>query len=407
MSTDEIVTRTISQDEALPFRRAVRAGFAQPETSDEDPSWARDATAPYDRARAAFDGDTMVATLRSFPNELTVPGGAQVPVGAVTAVTCQATHRRRGLLTRMMRDDLTESKERGEVADVLIASEYPIYGRFGYGPAVETTSWELDTAKARMEYGGEGSIEFVSNEQFRAEAPAIFDRVRRGRPGMIDRDDLDWDFLADLRRPPEEKPWHGFRVLCRDADGVAQGWASYTVKDDWQNLVSHSSAEVSGLLASTSAVQARLVRFLSELDLITRVVFRDRPADELLPHLLANARAARQTHRGDFLWVRLLDVPRALMARTYEATGRVVLEVVDDEGLAGGRYALDASPGGVSCRSTSETADLTLPVRTLAAAYLGGYRLDTLARAGWADGDVGVLSTLLASSRTPWCNTWF
>lgn len=407
MSSDEILTRTITEDEAPTYRRAVRAGFGVAETSDDDPLWARDSTAPFDRARAAFHGDRIVATLRSFPNELTVPGGAQVPVGAVTAVTCQATHRRKGLLTRLMREDLAESNDRGEVADVLIASEYPIYGRFGYGPAVETTSWELTTSKARLAYGGSGSVAFVTNEEFRAEAPAIFDRVRRTRPGMIDRSDLVWDMTADVRRPPEEKPRVGFRVLCRDDDGVAQGYASYTIKDDWQNLVSHSTADVGNLLATGPAVHARLVRFLSELDLITKLTFSDRPADELMPHLLENARGAQVTHRGDFLWARLLDVPRALEARTYTATGRVVLEVRDDLGLAAGRFVLDASPDGATCTPTDEAAQVTLPVRTLGAAYLGGYRLDTLAAAGWADGDTTVLSRLLASDVTPWCNTWF
>ena len=41
---------------------------------------------------------------------------------------------------------------------------------------------------------------------------------------------------ADLRRRPEDKPWQGFRLLCRDDGGGAQGYANYTVKEKWADL---------------------------------------------------------------------------------------------------------------------------------------------------------------------------
>ena len=45
---------------------------------------------------------------------------------------------------------------------MLIAAEYPIYGRFGYGPAVCGAAWELDAA-ATPTYAGEGTIQFVDH----------------------------------------------------------------------------------------------------------------------------------------------------------------------------------------------------------------------------------------------------
>ena len=173
-----IEIRPITPDEAVRYRRAIRAGFLDAETVDDE-DWSREQMQPYDRSLATFDGPDIVASLASFPTELTLPGGATVPVGAVTAVTCRATHRRRGLLTEMIGRDLAASQERGEVADILIAAEYPIYGRFGYGPAVATTSWELVTGAAtRFTNPGAGSVQFVDNATFRKEAPAIFERVR-------------------------------------------------------------------------------------------------------------------------------------------------------------------------------------------------------------------------------------
>jgi predicted acetyltransferase len=359
---------------------------------------------------AAFDGSTIVATFQSFPTSLTLPGGRVVPAGAVTAVTCQPTHRRQGLLTRMITGDLAASRERGEVADVLIAAEWPIYGRFGYGPATMSTSFELD-ATARFTQPGAGSVEFVDNATFRVEAPAIYERVRLDRAGMIGRNELRWDTLADVRRRPEDKPWGGFRVLCRDDDGVAQAWASYKVESTWTGGRPSGVAEVADFCGANPAAEARLWRFLTELDLIATVKAVDRPIDDPLPWLLADARAARSGGVRDFLWVRPLDVAALLSGRRYTTSGRVVLEIVDDQELSAGRFELDASPSGASCEATSRAVDLTVSVRALGAACLGGVRLSTLHAAGWLDehsqGSVAVADGLLAWQVAPWCNTWF
>ncbi len=305
--------RSITPDEALAFRRALMAGFHRTDVVD-DAEWVKAAMTPLDRVVAAFDGSTIVATFHSFPTPLTLPGGRVVPAGAVTAVACRPTHRRQGLLTRMITDDLVGSRDRGELADVLIAAEWPIYGRFGYGPATMSTSFELD-ATARFAAPGAGSVEFVDDEVFRVEAPAIYERVRLDRAGMIGRDDFRWDVLADLRRQPEDKPWGGFRLLCRDDDGVAQAWASYKVESRWTHGRPEGIADVADLCGATPAAEARLWRFLAELDLISTVTARDRPVDDVLPWLLTDARAAKSTGSRDFLWVRPLDVATLMAAR--------------------------------------------------------------------------------------------
>ena len=406
-----IEIRPITPDEAVRYRRAIRAGFLDAETVDDE-DWAREQVQPYDRSLATFDGPDIVASLASFPTELTLPGGATVPVGAVTAVTCRATHRRRGLLTEMIGRDLAASQERGEVADILIAAEYPIYGRFGYGPAVATTSWELVTGAAtRFTNPGSGSVQFVDNATFRKEAPAIFDRLRVSRPGMIRRDDFDWDVHADLRRYPEAKPWQGFRLLCVDDAGTPQGYASYTVDKKWAEMRPQCVVEVSELAAATPDAEARLWRFIAELDLVALVKAGDRPTDEALPWLIENGRLAKQVSSFDHIWVRPLDVARLLTTRSYATSGRVVIEVVDTQGYAAGRFVLDVSPDGATCLATTEAAELTVPVKALGAASLGGVEVGALARAGWLDEHVAGAAeragTMLAGTVAPWCNTWF
>ena len=154
------------------------------------------------------------------------------------------------------------------------------------------------------------------------------------------------------------------------------------------------------LCAATPAAEIRLWRFLAELDHVTTVTASDRPVDEILPFVLTDGRHARRTAGSDFVWVRPLDVPGLLAARTYETSGRVVIEVVDPLGLAAGRFVLDASPDGATCAATTEAAEVTMPVRTLGAASLGGTRLSRLHEAGWCDehtsGAVAQADALLA-----------
>src|SRR5580704_12585663 len=102
-----------------------------------------------DRTWGAFDGATVVGTLRSFPTPLTVPGPLGVTSAALTNVTVAPTHRRRGLLTEMITKDLRASAALGEPVGILIASEYPIYGQFGYGAAIEGATYTVDAVTAR------------------------------------------------------------------------------------------------------------------------------------------------------------------------------------------------------------------------------------------------------------------
>ena len=89
---------------------------------------------PLERMHAAFDGGRVVGGAGAFPFELTVPGGV-VPCGGVTVVGVLPTHRRRGVLTEMMRVQIEDIRDRGEPIAALWASEEVIYGRFGYGMA--------------------------------------------------------------------------------------------------------------------------------------------------------------------------------------------------------------------------------------------------------------------------------
>jgi predicted acetyltransferase len=200
-------------------------------------------------------------------------------------------------------------------------------------------------------------------------------------------------------------------VVARDPAGLVTGVARYEYAGKWAFRQPRGQVTVQLLVTGDPAAEALLWHHLINLDLTASVRVEDRAADELLPLLLTDARHAQPSDRADFLWIRPLDVAAMLSARSYLASGRVVLEVVDAAGLAGGRFALDGGPGDASCARTTASPDLTLTTAALGSAYLGGYGVRTLAAAGLVDehstSAVMRADAMFRSPVTPWCSTWF
>lgn len=406
----QIDVRTITEDEVPAWCGALNTGFLNP-AGDVD-SEARQGGLDLDRTWAGLDGDRVVATLRSFPAELTVPGGGVLAASAVTAVTTTSTYRRRGLASRLVASDLAASVERGEQVSILIAGAWEIYGRFGYGAATEHQTWTVDALAGRVRHCPQGTVEYVDRDTARALVPQVYEQHRLSHPGEISRPARFWDIdLGILCYPSRPEPKPGFYVVARDPAGSLIGMARYEVEEKWEYYQPQGQATVQLLVTGEPAAEALLWHHLLSLDLVASVRVEDRSADELVPWLLTDARHARPSDRCDFLWVRPLDVAGILAARSYLVPGCLVLEVVDATGLAGGRFALDGGPGGASCVPTTASADLTLDVGVLGSAYLGGYGVRTLAAAGLLDehspGAVARADAMFRSAVTPWCSTWF
>ncbi len=165
-------------------------------------------------------------------------------------------------------------------------------------------------------------------------------------------------------------------------------------------------------MALTPGAAAGLWRYCLDLDLIGAVQLAGRPVDEPLRWLLADPRRLRTAKVTDGLWVRLLDLPAALAARRYAAPGAVVVEVTDRLRPANdGRFLLEGGPDGADCRPTGREPDLLCDVADLGAAYLGGVKLASLARAGrvleQAPGALARADAMFATDPAPWCTTGF
>ena len=397
-------------DDAADLMRTVNTSYLGPETEDAGRArfWLEHVRPDLDRTWGAFDRGRAVGSLRSLPFELTVPGGRTVPADGISMVSVAATHRRRGLLTGMMGAAQAAAADRGDPVSILIASEWRIYGRYGFGPATEAAEWTVDKLRAQAPPPA-GELEYVPAAELRALAQPAYDRMRRLRAGGLDRPEARWDRDFGLVHAEGADPdWDGRAVVHRDPAGEVDGYLRY--HSDWGSVLDNTLT-IDELVAATDGAYADLWRFALSVDLVTRVVARARPVDEPLPWLLADGRFARQTDRYDKLWLRVLDVPAALTARDYLAPGRVVLEVVDKAGHAAGRFALDAGPDGAACAPTTASTDLTLPVTALGCAYLGGHRLGALAAAGLVDehtpGALRTADRLLGTDRAPWSTLHF
>ncbi|MGW0465806.1 GNAT family N-acetyltransferase [Streptomyces sp. NPDC003027] len=405
--------RTVVESEYPDWLRAVHSGFLRPPVVADEEVADRLPHVDLSRVLGVFDQGRAVATFRSFTQELSTVGGGTLVADAVSAVTVAATHRRRGLLSRMMATDLAAAKERGDAVATLIAAEYPIYGRYGFGPATWTTEWTVDVRRAGLDPrrsgrpGDGGRIDFTDGEEIRKIGPDLHRRLAAGRAGIVGRDARGWDVGTGVAY--QSHPWtEPFYAVYRDEDGSPQGYAAYTCDDKWEDGKQPlNTATVRDLIAATPAAERALWHFLCSIDWVTTVKSGHRAPDDLLPLLLPDPRAARVTTHADMLWVRVLDVAKVLEGRTYGASGSLVLDLRDADGLAGGRYRLDASPEGAACSRTGESADLALDIAELGTLSLGDESPVRLAALGRVEeltpGAAALADLLLRAPRRPWC----
>ncbi|MBB4980370.1 MULTISPECIES: GNAT family N-acetyltransferase [Streptomyces] len=408
---------TTEQDRGL-FVDTMHTAFGLfPDTPAEDGGGVWWSALEMDRGLFALaDDGRPVGTTASYSFELTLPGEVLVPVGGVTAVGVLPSHRRRGVLSAMMRRQLTELRARGDFLSVLLASEATIYGRFGYGPATYTQRLTVPRRRAALalpralgttgatdatDTADAGSVEVLRRADCAEVLEEVYDRYRRAQPGALSRPHRWWGLRAGQ---PPIAPAARYVAVHRDADGIPDGYASYTVGDD-------RTLTVDETIAGDDAVFTALARFVLEHDLVEKVVFKHVPPGHPLRWQLADFRAGEVVNPTDWLWVRLLDVPGALTARGWSADGELVLDV-DDPFLGGrGRYLLTVRGGKAECVPTDREPDLSLDVRDLGSVYLGGTAPSTLVRAGHVrahrPGAAALADALFRGERAPHCLHWF
>lgn len=403
----DLQLRTCTPDELNAFVETTEAAFGDEAHAEEFDTNHRIFEA--DRCLYAVDGNAMVGTAGAFTFSLSIPGG-DLPTAGVTLVGVLPSHRRKGILTRMMQHQLNDIHERGEPLAALWASEGTIYGRYGY--AVATIQGGIDIERDRAGFrddpGPAGQMRLLKSE----EAPKIFDpiyeEVRRGRPGMYSRHE---DFWAVHTLSDQPHMRHGAGPLfcaVHEISGRPDAYAFYRVHHDWTGTPA-SRLIVREALGVDARATLEIWRYLFGIDLIERVQARSLPVDHPLHLMLREPRRMRQ-RLEDGLWLRIIDVEPALRARSFAEADRLVIAL--DDPLCpwnSGSWLLDTTGANVSVSRTDDAPEVSLSPSDLAAIYLGGFTPAQLAAAGRVERSESVarLDAMLHTDVAPYCSGGF
>lgn len=358
---------------------------------------------------SAWDGERCVGHAGHFLVDTTVPGGARLPTAAVSRVGVLPSHRRQGIATRLMHALVDDALERGLALMSLRASETVIYGRYGFGVAGDFCEAAVDSRRATPVSGAAtaGSFHYVPPAELLEVVPPLYERVAHRRPGIITRPGPWWPRY--LRDAIEQKKG-SYVVVHLDHDGGPDGYVHYEASwDESSFATSTGEGKVRDLFGADASIELALWQFLFDLDLVTRWTADQRPVDDLVRLAVRDRRAYRPTSIADEQWLRLVDVDRALAARTYgHATDGVTISI-DDPLIETNCGTWRVTTAGVE-RSDGEP-DLETTIAGVSAAYLGGVGWADLvatgaARSGSPDAAVRA-DALFAHRPLPFCGSFF
>ena len=402
-----VEVRTITDDEVPAFREAALGVFGtdpEVEAGISGPDQHRALIGPG-QAWGAFDGGTIVATAGTFDLSIALPCGGATRMAGLTLVTVRPTHRRRGLLRELMNRHLTDARDRGFAISGLWASDAPIYSRFGYGLAAYCDSLEIAHADqlriADREYD---TLEPIDEARARALLPDIYARSIVGRPGALRRTDVWWQERRFL-----ETPWarggasRRRHVVVRRGDDLV-GYIVYRQRGKFTDGIPDGRVEINELLALDPRAEATLWRFALSMDLFPTVTWWNTPADTALPWLVHDMRRIK-SRRGDGLWLRIENVPEALMARGYTFDGGLVLGIHSEHAPVA-RYELTVDNGRAHCKATTRSPDIACTTQTLSSLFLGTTSATQLARADLVQGSpasILLADRIFSSPVAPWC----
>ena len=301
------------------------------------------------RFRVAFDKGHIVGVAASYEMDVSLPGGAIVPMGGVTWVSTATTHRRQGLMRRVVGAVHDDIDARGEPVATLYAAEGSIYEHLDYGIGTRTLINSIDTRQARMRAEfrtAPGSVRFLEGEEVVPAVSAIWDRFQKRRAGETGRTPEVQRYLFESRNKPSES-MSPMAYLAH-----ADGYVAYRIDSKWQEGHPGGTLHITELAAVTPEAHAALWHTLLGVDLVGEIRSRNIAIDDPLPFLLENPRVFRTCESNDGVWVNVRDIPASFGARTYRTTDRIVVEV------DGTRWAVEGSPDGAECKKVRTRPDL-------------------------------------------------
>ena len=398
-----IEIRFINNEELGDFRHTQFVGMGLNPYNDDLDRVRK--TFEVDRAIAAFDGSKLVGTLGCATLALHLSDEHQCWMAGTTTVAVLPTHRRQGIMTKMMLKHFDDARNRENPVAGLWASQSAVYGRFGYGVAAYQN--ELSIHAAKVKFTGPNSsldVSFIGAEEAKTILPKIYETAIKAIPGTNGRSENWWNYRR--LRDSESNP---YLYLVTKRGSEITGYAQFCRTSSWKNGLPHDQISVVELMALDKESESSLWKTLLETDLVATVNASNRPVDDCIQHWVDEPRLV-ESRLEDSLWLRPLDIPALLSSKKYSGESSLALKVVDDFSCSGGTFKLEAHPEGGRCKSTSATADITLSCSTLAKLLVGGHRATQLYRCGLVEGDKKSIHTLdsqFTTHRAPWATDKF
>ncbi|WP_336249638.1 GNAT family N-acetyltransferase [Stomatohabitans albus] len=402
----DLTIRPLTPDELPDMVRAFQRLFGEETTPDSQAA----EIDPLDPSRCvgAFAADRIVGHVGIYPLDIAVPG-ATAPLCAITLVFVDTTHRRKGLGKALM---LRAMHQADEPVAALWASRPGFYERLGFEAGMASSLMSIDvgdTVPLRPNAPTLDDVRRVPPAIAEIDLPRVYDQARQFRPGLTSRDTRWWKhrFIGDAE-------WRRFGggelqtvVAYRDDEPVA--YAIFNLKSSFDHLGPNHEMIVHEAVAINPVDEAALLAWLCQVDLVGKVTAWWRPADDALNFCLVQPRHA-ETKTTESLYVRILDVPKAIAARHYFADLSCVVRIVDDHLERNNgvwRFTLGASGGRAERIADSAAVDCTMDIRGLAALWLGGYSVHTLIGAQLITIHTPALTLALhqafSSPVAPWC----
>ena len=327
-----------------------------------------------------------------FSLTLSIPGPdagvRQVPCAGLTWVGVHPDHRRKGVLTALLRHHFEQVREEPDThVSALHASEPAIYGRHGYGLASLELEVNLGRGTKLTAPHLEAAAAAITTQLVTVSDPDVSKRMLECHLGCADLGSVvgDAGYYARVcyQSPEQLRDKESWRVLFARRDGVDVGFAMFRRTHKWERARPSGEMTVWALVGDPASRLA-LLRRLVDFDLIGTVKVGCVGVDDPLLQWVGGPRSTSDVATYDSLWVRLVDLPQALQARTWSAPCDVVVEVADAAAPWNeGSWRITAgSDGEATVERTTAESDVRLGVEALGAAYLGGGNLVAQQRAG-------------------------
>ena len=369
--------------------------------SDDDMTRAR-TLHDISRFQLAIEGKQVVAIVGAYTLQVTVPGGAQLPMGGLTWVSTNTTHRRQGLLSRLMERYFADVDGRGEPVAMLGASEGGIYERFGFGICTQLRSTSIDRrfVQIREEFRPRsGAVRFVDGDEALRHMMAIWPRFCRLRAAEVGRSEAWHRYLMQMRA--ESMGGFGPSLYLAHRDG----YVAYRVEQQWNEGRPAHNVRIGELVAVTPDAHAALWHTLLGIDLVGPILSRQSPIDDPLPFLLTDQRAFQTTGLSDGHCANVRDIGACFSSRTYSTDDGFVVDV------DGSRWAIDGGPDGATCQRMRTRPDLTTDHPSIGALLFGGVRPSMLAAGRRLEGrNAAVLrraDAFFSTAPAPHCQTMY